>query len=74
MRDVPCLPLAHNAGLFWPSGYKPRRNGTIVVEILPPIPPGMDRSAFQTEIQSQLETASRRLIAEGRAALQKHKA
>ena len=71
--DVPCLPLAHNAGLFWPSGYKPRRSGTILVEILPPIPPGMDRAAFQTEIQTQLETASHRLIAEGRAALQQHK-
>lgn len=66
--DVPCLPLAHNAGLFWPSGYKPRACGTIIVEILPPIPPGMDRAAFQTEIQTQLESASNRLIAEGRAA------
>ena len=68
--EVPCLPLAHNAGLFWPSGYAPRRAGTIIVEILPPIPPGMDRAAFQTEIQTQLEAASNRLIAEGRAALQ----
>ena len=67
--DVPCLPLAHNAGLFWPSDYMPQRAGTIIVEILPPIPPGMDRATFQTEIQTQLETASNRLIAEGRQAL-----
>ena len=66
--DVPCLPLAHNAGLFWPNGYIPRASGTILVEILPPIPPGMDRATFQTEIQTQLEAASNRLIAEGRNA------
>ena len=67
--DVTCLPLAHNAGLFWPSGYMPHHSGTIIVEFLPPIPPGMDRAQFQTAIQDQLETASRRLIAEGRSAL-----
>jgi len=66
MLDVPCVPLAHNAGLFWPNGYTPSRTGTIIVEFLPAIPAGMPRDAFQQLIENQLETASSRLVDEGR--------
>ena len=66
MLDVPCVPLAHNAGLFWPNGYTPSRTGTIIVEFLPVIPAGMPRDAFQQLIENQLETASSRLVDEGR--------
>jgi len=68
MLDVACVPLAHNAGLFWPNGYTPSRTGTIIVEFLPAIPAGMPRDAFQQMIEQQLETASSRLVAEGRRA------
>ncbi|NBS01720.1 MAG: 1-acyl-sn-glycerol-3-phosphate acyltransferase [Rhizobiales bacterium] len=68
MLDVACVPLAHNAGLFWPNGYTPSRTGTIIVEFLPAIPSGMPRDAFQQMIEQQLETASSRLVAEGRRA------
>ena len=43
---VPCLPVALNSGLFWPRRSVIRRPGTIVVEILPPIPPGLPREEF----------------------------
>ncbi len=69
MLDVPCVPLALNAGLFWPHGYTPSRSGTIIVEFLPAIPAGMPRDTFQQLIEHQLETASARLVAEGRQAL-----
>ena len=65
---VPCLPVALNAGLFWPRRSFVRRPGTVVIEFGEPIPPGLNREAFFAEIRSRIETGSRRLLAEGRAA------
>jgi 1-acyl-sn-glycerol-3-phosphate acyltransferase len=61
---VPCLPVALNAGLFWPRRRFLRFPGTIVVEFLPAIAPGMERGAFLQELQRRIETATDRLIAE----------
>jgi 1-acyl-sn-glycerol-3-phosphate acyltransferase len=36
------------------------------VEILDPIRPGLDRDAFFAKLQEEIETATARLIAEGR--------
>jgi 1-acyl-sn-glycerol-3-phosphate acyltransferase len=41
-----------------------RRPGTIVVELLEPIPPGRDRKAFRAEIEARIEEASARLVEE----------
>jgi 1-acyl-sn-glycerol-3-phosphate acyltransferase len=67
--DLPCLPVALNSGLFWPRRRFIRRPGTIVVEFLDPIPPGLPRKAFLDELQARIETASERLLAEGQAQL-----
>lgn len=64
---LPCLPVALNSGLFWPRRRFIRRPGTIVVEILEPIAPGLPRKAFLEELQARIETASNRLLAEGQA-------
>lgn len=69
---VPCLPVALNSGLYWPRRKFLRRPGTIRVEILPPIMPGMDKVAFQSLLQDRIETASDRLLAKGRAELARH--
>jgi len=61
---VPCVPLALNSGLYWPRRQIMRHPGTIVVEILPAIPPGMKRAAFKSEVEGRIESASRRLIEE----------
>jgi 1-acyl-sn-glycerol-3-phosphate acyltransferase len=61
---VPCLPVALNAGLFWPRRRFLRFPGTIVVEFLPPIAPGMERDAFLRELEQRIESATARLIAE----------
>jgi 1-acyl-sn-glycerol-3-phosphate acyltransferase len=61
---VPCLPVALNAGLFWPRRRFLRFPGTIVVEFLPPIAPGMERGAFLHELEQRIESATARLIAE----------
>jgi 1-acyl-sn-glycerol-3-phosphate acyltransferase len=62
---VPCLPIALNSGLFWPRRSFRRYPGTIVVEILDPIAPGLDRKVFAEALQQSIETATTRLIAEG---------
>jgi 1-acyl-sn-glycerol-3-phosphate acyltransferase len=62
--ELPCVPLALNSGLYWPRRSFRRYPGTIVVEILDPIPPGLPRAEFRRVAQAAIETASARLIAE----------
>jgi len=61
---VACVPLALNSGLFWPRRSILRLPGTIVVEVLDPIAPGLDSRAFLARLQDVLEQASTRLIEE----------
>jgi 1-acyl-sn-glycerol-3-phosphate acyltransferase len=58
-----------NSGLFWPRRALQRMPGTIVVEFLPAIAPGLDKDTFIRRLQADIETATERLIAEGRAEL-----
>jgi 1-acyl-sn-glycerol-3-phosphate acyltransferase len=62
--DVPALPVALNAGLFWPRRSFLIRPGTAVIEFLPMIPPGLPAREFFEKLQREIETASDRLIAE----------
>jgi 1-acyl-sn-glycerol-3-phosphate acyltransferase len=62
---APCLPIALNSGLFWPRRRFIRYPGTIRVEILDPIPPGLDRETFFARLQHDIESATARLLAEG---------
>lgn len=66
-EGVPCVPIALNSGLFWPRRSLRRFPGTVVAEILDPIAPGLDKDAFFTRLQNDIEAATARLIAEGRA-------
>jgi 1-acyl-sn-glycerol-3-phosphate acyltransferase len=61
---VPCVPIALNSGLFWPRRSIRRLPGTVLVEVLDPIAPGLDKEAFFKRLQDDLEAASTRLIAE----------
>jgi 1-acyl-sn-glycerol-3-phosphate acyltransferase len=63
---VPCVPVALNSGLFWPRRSLLRHPGTVIVEILDPIPPGLDKDVFFARLQDEIETATARLIEEGR--------
>lgn len=65
---LPCVPLALNSGVFWPRRQLMRHPGTIIVEILPALPPGMKRAVFRSEIESRIEAASARLLAEAQSA------
>ena len=66
--DLPCVPIALNSGLFWPRRSLARYSGTIVVEIMAPIPPGLKRADFMKQLESSIESASQRLIDEARVA------
>jgi 1-acyl-sn-glycerol-3-phosphate acyltransferase len=65
-EGVPCLPVALNSGLFWPRRSLKLRPGTVIVEILDPIAPGLDKDAFFERLRNDIETATARLLAEGR--------
>lgn len=66
---TPVVPVAINAGVFWPRRTFLKYPGTIVMEFLPPIPPGMPRDAFLELLQDTIETATNRLVAAGKAEL-----
>ncbi len=59
-----CLPVALNAGLFWPRRGFLRRPGTVVVEFLDPIAPGLDKKQFMNILEEKIETATNRLVAD----------
>jgi 1-acyl-sn-glycerol-3-phosphate acyltransferase len=63
---VDCLPVALNSGLFWPRRTFMRYPGTLVVEFLDPVPPGLARDEFLTRISSVIEEATVRLVEAGR--------
>jgi len=58
---IPCVPVALNSGLFWSRRSLIRRPGTIVVEFLEPIPPGLPRKVFLAQLEERIETATARL-------------
>jgi 1-acyl-sn-glycerol-3-phosphate acyltransferase len=57
-QKVPVVPVALNSGLFWGRRAFIKKPGMIVVQILPPIPPGLDRKAFMRDLESRIEPAS----------------
>ena len=59
--EVPAVPVALNSGLLWGRNSFLKKPGTIVLEFLPPIAPGLDRKAFLRELEERIETASDRL-------------
>lgn len=68
--DVPCYPVALNSGLYWtgPMGFL-KKKGTIVIDFLAPIPPGLSRREFMPRLESEIESATAKLIEEGRKQL-----
>jgi 1-acyl-sn-glycerol-3-phosphate acyltransferase len=70
-EGVPVLPIALNSGLFWPRRTFLRHPGTVVIEILDPIAPGLDKDAFFQRLQQEIEAATARLVAEAQRAQSK---
>ena len=62
---VPCLPIALNSGLVWGRRSFLRHPGTVRVEILDPIPPGLGRAEFFEQLKNVIEKATAHLVAAG---------
>lgn len=59
--DLPVVPVALNSGLCWARQAFMKYPGTIVVEFLEPIPPGMDKRLFMNTLHTRIEDACARL-------------
>lgn len=55
--NLPVLPIAHNAGLYWPRRKFKRYPGTIRCRVLPLIPAGLPREEFLRRLVESTETA-----------------
>lgn len=71
---VACVPLALNSGLFWPRRSWRLYPGTVIMEFLQPIPPGLPRETFRQRLIEATESATARLIAEARGASERAEA
>jgi len=58
---VPCVPAALNSGIFWPRRSFSRPPGVITVEVLPLIPPGLERRIMFERLVSGIESTAERL-------------
>jgi len=61
---VPCVPVALNSGVHLSNYCGLRKPGIIVVEFLPPIPPGLDKAEFMDVLHQRISTASDQLLEE----------
>ena len=66
---VPCVPVALNSGLFWPRRSFRRFPGTVVVQVCDPIAPGLEKSDFLARLRDAVESASAKLVEEGKREL-----
>jgi 1-acyl-sn-glycerol-3-phosphate acyltransferase len=64
----PVVPVALNSGCFWPRRSFVKFPGRIVLEILPPMAPGLPKARFLAELEQRVEDASAGLEAEARRA------
>lgn len=67
-RDLNCkvLPVALNAGLYWPRASWVVYPGTVIVEFLPVIEPNLPADRFHETLVDRIETATARLCEEAR--------
>lgn len=59
--NIPVVPLALNSGLLWSKNSFFKKPGTVTVEFLPPIPPGLPRDEMMQKLRDTLEPAALRL-------------
>ena len=59
-----CVPVATNVGVFWPRNGMYRKPGLAVVEFLPRIEQGLNKTAYMTRLEDEVESASNALMRE----------
>jgi 1-acyl-sn-glycerol-3-phosphate acyltransferase len=60
LLDVACVPVALDSGRYW-QGFA-KYPGTISLQFLEPLPPGLKRREFMTRLEAEIETATRQLL------------
>jgi 1-acyl-sn-glycerol-3-phosphate acyltransferase len=55
--ELPVVPVAHVAGLYWPRRKFLRYPGILKAKFLPPIPPGLEKQEFMARLVSETEAA-----------------
>ena len=63
--NIPVVPVAVNSGLLWPRRQFKKKQGTIIIEFLNPIPSGLEKRKFLTELSKIIYEATLRLEKEG---------
>jgi 1-acyl-sn-glycerol-3-phosphate acyltransferase len=58
------LPVAVNSGLYWPRKSLRLYPGTIIMQFLPPIEPGLEKAEFARELEQRIESAASDLVEE----------
>jgi 1-acyl-sn-glycerol-3-phosphate acyltransferase len=61
-NHAPIVPTALNSGLLWGKSSFIKKPGTITIQFLPPIYPGLKRDDFMRTLEEQIETATARLL------------
>lgn len=59
---VQVVPVALNSGVFWGRRTFLKKPGTITLQILPPIQPGLSRAAFMDLLRERIEGATAALV------------
>ena len=60
----PCVPVAINVGVLWPRRSILRKPGTAIVEFMPAIMPGFERTIFLSKLEKIVEARSNALMRE----------
>ena len=63
--NIPVIPVALNSGMLWPRNSFLKKPGTITVEFMPSIQPGLSREELMRTLYDQIEGTTDRLVAEG---------
>lgn len=53
--DVPLIPVALNSAFFWKKNSFLRHPGKIIIEFLEPMPKGLDKQEFMSELKRRIE-------------------
>lgn len=60
---APIVPVAHNSAVYWRHPGLERRQGSIEIEIMAPLTPGLSRPALMAALEDAIEPATKRLEA-----------
>ncbi len=62
---IPVIPVALNSGVFWPRRGFLKKPGTLTLEFLDPIQPGLPRREFMRTLEEEIESHSNALLPQG---------